>query len=131
MILLLQIGYHIQHRIHIIWSRRHRQTSQRTRAAVNQTIFHWQFQIQSTQMERNARCRNLIARCKTRVKSPQRRKRTSHLLSKLISNRRVNRVHEPGYYRARVNDGSRSRVRVKCEMLRGNRDEDPTNADAG
>lgn len=130
-ILLLQIGNHIQHRVHIIGRRRHRQTSHRTGAAVNQTVFHRQFQIQSTQMERYARCRYLVARRETRVESSQRRKRTAHLLSKLVSNRRVDRGYESGYYGPRVDNGSRPGVRVEPEEFLGDWDEDSADADSG
>lgn len=128
MILLLQIGDHIQHRVHIVGRRRHRQTRQRTGAAVNQTVLHRQFQVQSTQMERNAGRRHFIACCKTRVESSQWRKRTAHLLSKFVSNRCVDRVYEPGYYCPRVDDGSRAGVRVERESLWWNWDENPADA---
>lgn len=130
MILLLQVGNHIQHRVHIIRRRRHGQASQRPGAAVNQTILHRQFQIQAAEMERNTRRRNFVTRRETRVERSQRRERTTHLLPKLVPNRRVDRWDEPGYYGSRVDYGSSSSVRVECEMLGLNRDEDPADADS-
>jgi len=128
---LLKVRNHVQHRVHVIRRRRHRKTGQRPGTAVNQAVFQWQLQVQSLEVKGNWRCQIFVRLHKTRVESSNARERASHLLPELLPHRVVHGLHEPGDHRARINYGSGSGIRVKLEILAGERHQHAPHADSG
>ena len=107
-VLLLIVGNDIEHRVHVIRRRRHRQARHAAVGGVCEGVLVGQSHIQAREPKLDQRRQILVGLHKAR---------SLHLVSKLIPYCIVNRSHEPRYDRTGIYDGSGSLIRVECEIV--------------
>jgi hypothetical protein len=129
-VLLLHAGDDIEHRVHAVGRRRHRQAAGGPVRAVDHHVLLRQRHLHPVEQQRHGRPLHRGV-AEARVEPAQRRHGRAHAAPDLVAHRRVRRRHQSGEHRAGVQHGAGAGRRV--ESQRGRRDGHhlPAHADAG